>query len=92
MPEFEKTATMSGAYGNWSMTLKVEQGEPDYSVLADPCHVWTERGFQRLAEHFHDLMDYRELVLDTDEDEQRKVVEYQRRLAAAEAAASATES
>jgi hypothetical protein len=29
-------------------------------------------------------MDYRELVLDTDEDEQRKVAEYQRRIAAAE--------
>jgi hypothetical protein len=87
MPKVEKTCTLSGSYANWSMTLKVEQGDPEYSVLADPEHVWTDIGFQRLAEHFHDLMNYRELVLDTDEDEQREVAEYQRRMAdAAESA------
>ncbi|HEX3778213.1 MAG TPA: hypothetical protein VHX38_00970 [Pseudonocardiaceae bacterium] len=84
MPKVEKTWTLSGAYGDWSLTLKIEQGDPDHSVLADPDQVWTETGFQRLADHFHDLMDYRELVLDTDTDEQRKIAEYQRRMAAAE--------
>lgn len=55
----EKTWTIDGGYGTWSMTVKLE---PD-DTSADPVPPWHLDDFDSVGSHFQALVESRELGL-----------------------------